>query len=96
MVGNRSLGGLMDLDNHCDLVCGSISQVDRGLRARWHASPKAPYEVSGKGQTPQPTRREVAFRLGVLARPQHPVAGQRPNPFKLCDFPLVTPITLLY
>ena len=41
-------------------------------------------------------------RFGVLtdglinASPQYPVAGLPPNPFKLCDFPLVTPISLLY
>ena len=30
------------------------------------------------------------------ARPQYPVAGHRRNHFKLCDFPLVSPISLLY
>jgi hypothetical protein len=41
-------------------------------------------------------------RLGVLldglipAGPQHPVAGGRRNPSKLCDFPLVTQMSLLY
>jgi len=40
--------------------------------------------------------------LGVLqedliaARPQYRVAGWPRNPFKLCDFPLVTQISLLY
>ena len=32
----------------------------------------------------------------VLARPQYPVAAQRRNHFKLCDFPLVTAMSLLY
>jgi hypothetical protein len=32
----------------------------------------------------------------VLARPQYPVARHSQNPFKLCDFPLVTQISLLY
>ena len=41
-------------------------------------------------------------RLGVLldglipAGPQHPVVGKPQNPFKLCDFPLVTLTSLLY
>ena len=40
--------------------------------------------------------------LGVLtddliaACPQYPVVGQSQNPFKLCDFPLVSLISLLY
>jgi len=40
--------------------------------------------------------------LGVLlddpvpACPQYPVVTQRRNPFKLCDFPLVTSMSLLY
>ena len=29
-------------------------------------------------------------------RAQYPVAGQRHNHFNLCDFPLVSPISLLY
>jgi len=28
--------------------------------------------------------------------PQYPVVGHPHNHFKLCDFPLVSPITLLY
>jgi hypothetical protein len=40
--------------------------------------------------------------LGVLRdtaiseNPQYPVAGWPMNPFKLCDFPLVTRISLMY
>jgi len=40
--------------------------------------------------------------LGVLVdrsmveNPQYPVAGWPRNPFKLCDFPLVTHLSLLY
>jgi hypothetical protein len=40
--------------------------------------------------------------LGVLTdeliavSPQYPVVGQPRNPFKLCDFPLVTLTSLLY
>jgi hypothetical protein len=42
------------------------------------------------------------YSLGVLpdeliaAGPQYPVVGQPQNPFKLCDFPLVRLISLLY
>ena len=32
----------------------------------------------------------------VLACPQYPVVTQRRNPFKLCDFPLVSAMSLLY
>jgi hypothetical protein len=32
----------------------------------------------------------------VPACPQYPVAGEPQNPFKLCDFPLVTQMSLLY
>jgi hypothetical protein len=32
----------------------------------------------------------------VTAYPQYPVVGQPRNPFKLCDFPLVSLISLLY
>ena len=33
---------------------------------------------------------------GVWRSPQYRVVGRAGNPFKLCDFPLVTPIRLLY
>jgi hypothetical protein len=32
----------------------------------------------------------------IPACPQYPVAGPRQNHFKLCDFPLVSLISLLY
>jgi len=32
----------------------------------------------------------------IGADPQYPVAGWPRNPFKLCDFPLVTLISVLY
>jgi len=32
----------------------------------------------------------------IAASPQYPVVWQPPDPFKLCDFPLVTLISLLY
>jgi len=32
----------------------------------------------------------------IGSQPQYPVAGSTQNPFKLCDFPLVTPARLLY
>jgi hypothetical protein len=32
----------------------------------------------------------------IVANPQYPVAGWPQNPFKLCDFPLVTLIGVLY
>jgi len=42
------------------------------------------------------------YSLGVLmdismgASPQYPVVEQPTNPFKLCDFPLVTLTSVLY
>jgi hypothetical protein len=32
----------------------------------------------------------------IVDRPQYPVAGRLQNHFRLCDFPLVTQISLLY
>jgi hypothetical protein len=32
----------------------------------------------------------------IATRPQHPVAGRAQDPFKLYDFPLVSPTGLLY
>jgi len=34
--------------------------------------------------------------IAIVAKPQYPVAGWLPNPFKLYDFPLVTLISVLY
>ena len=33
---------------------------------------------------------------GIRGSPQYRVVGQLQNPFKLCDFPLVTLVSLLY
>jgi hypothetical protein len=33
---------------------------------------------------------------GIRGSPQYRVVGRPQNPFKLCDFPLVTPVRLLY
>jgi hypothetical protein len=38
----------------------------------------------------------VLVDITIVASPQYPVAGWPRNPFTLCDFPLVTLITVLY
>ena len=42
------------------------------------------------------TTRSITEPLRHPDQAQYPVADSAPNPFKLCDFPLVTPATLLY
>jgi len=60
------------------------------VRGKFHAPKVVAFQMGGD------------YSLGVLlhdfigARPQYPVAGWPRNPFKLCDFPLVTQISLLY
>ena len=39
---------------------------------------------------------DVLVDNAIVANPQYPVAGWPWNPFKLCDFPLVTLIGVLY
>jgi hypothetical protein len=34
--------------------------------------------------------------VAIVTNPQYPVAGWPRNPFKLCYFPLVTQMSLLY
>jgi len=41
-------------------------------------------------------RKECADLEPYLHRAQYPVAGSPRNPFKLCEFPLVTLISVLY
>jgi hypothetical protein len=36
------------------------------------------------------------MKAAIAANPQYPVAAWHWNPFKLCDFPLVTKMSLLY
>ncbi len=38
----------------------------------------------------------VLMDIAIVAKPQYPVAGWPLNPFKLCDFPLVTLTSVLY
>lgn len=38
----------------------------------------------------------VLMDAAIVANPQYPVAGWTRNPFKLCDFPLVTLISVPY
>jgi hypothetical protein len=55
----------------------------------------------GKGEEEgRPLKKPLVCRAHRFERPcrqaQHPVAASVRNPFKLCDFPLVTPARLLY
>ena len=38
----------------------------------------------------------VLMDVAIVTNPQYPVAEWPRNPFKLCDFPLVTQMSLLY
>jgi hypothetical protein len=94
MVGNRSVA----------CAEGRLSQVrERGIVRIDFATPQiAPSPHLDSLLLWQRHRWESAQALGrfqsyVAGRPtQHPVAGVVQNHFKLCDFALVTPATLLY
>jgi hypothetical protein len=58
-----------------------------------HLDPLALWQ-GGRRETPQASGRFQSYVAG--RQTQYPVAGSIQNHFKLCDFALVTPATLLY
>jgi hypothetical protein len=89
MAGNRSVA--------CNE--GRLSLARERGRVRFDS--KTPIIVQTPHLYPLPfprgeARKECADLEPYLSRTQYPVAGCSRNPFKLCDFQLVTQISLLY
>jgi len=86
MAGNRSVA----------CTEGRLSLARERRRVRFAS--KTPIIVQTPHLYPLPfPRREASADLELyLYRTQYPVAGRPRNPFKLCDFPLVTQMSLLY